>query len=362
VQRRAVQNTADAAALAAAQDLSPALSASCASDPACLATVRTSAVNDAAAYSAKNGGPSTLTQCGAASDANCYTWPYKNDNGRIEVRVKKTASTSLAASVGLGSLHDASARAVGSAHAITSPAGPLALFAYTHNGADLCGSPYGITVNGNPQTSIAAVLSNGSVTVNASGSVVYAGYSPPSRNCTKAGMLQGNAATWDHRGAVRDWPRTFNRSAICTGHDSNVQRNLDSPADGIYCSNVGIKLTGLGSGKIYHLTIVAPVINIPSNINHFTLFPDNADLDASNQDLALWQYGPGQDFTFDHNNSDVNGVIWIENGNLAYTGNSGTTGFYEAQNISIDGNSYVMHGSGPSGPDVIVDSKIGLAE
>jgi hypothetical protein len=319
-------------------------------------------VNDADAYSARNGGPSTLTQCLAASDTNCYTWPYQSDNGRIEIRVKKTISTSLTASVGIASLHDASARAVGSTHAILSPAMPLAIFAYTHNGADLCGSPYGITVNGNPQTSIDAVLSNGTVTMNSSGSVGYAGYGPPPRSCAKAGAKQGNVATWDHRAALQDWPRTFNRAAICAGHDSNVQRNLDNPADGIYCSNVGIKLTGLGGGNTYHLTLVAPAITIPSNVNHFTLAPDNVDLDASNKDLALWQYGAAQDFSFDHNNSDINGVIWIENGNLAYTGNSGTTGFYEAQNVSIDGNSYLMHGSGPSVPGVIVGSRVGLDE
>lgn len=102
-------------------------------------------------------------------------------------------------------------------------------------------------------------------------------------------------------------------------------RTLDSPSDGVYCSTVGFRLTGLGGGNTYHLTLVAPVVTIPNNVNHFTLAPANADLDAANKDLVLWQDGPGQDLFFDHNNSTVDGVIWVENGDLTYTGNSGTT-------------------------------------
>ena len=41
-------------------------------------------------------------------------------------------------------------------------------------------------------------------------------------------------------------------------------------------------------------------------------------------------------------------MIWVENGNLTYVGNSGGTGFYEAQSVAITGNSYLMHGSGPA--------------
>ena len=41
-------------------------------------------------------------------------------------------------------------------------------------------------------------------------------------------------------------------------------------------------------------------------------------------------------------------MIWVENGNLTYVGNSGATGFYEAQSVAITGNSYLMHGSGPA--------------
>jgi Flp pilus assembly protein TadG len=345
VERRAVQNAADAAALAAAADLRDAADPAC--DATCVAAVKAKASATAASYSARNGGPAALTECHAASDTNCFTWPYDSDNGRLEVRVRKTVP-GVFANV-LGSSFAVSARAVASAtpQIQTNPGVPIAIFAYTHNGADPCGDPNGITINGNPQTAIDAVLSNGTVTMNSSGTVGWIGYGPPVRDCPKTGTAQGNAPTWAKQAALNDWPRKYDRAAVCAGHDSNVARTLTDPADGIYCSTVGITARSLGGGKTYNVTLVAPTITIPNSSNHFTLAPYNLGLDAANQDLVIWQYGAGQDLSFDHNNSAVNGVIWIENGNLTYVGNSGATGFYEAQSVSITGNSYLMHGSGP---------------
>jgi hypothetical protein len=64
------------------------------------------------------------------------------------------------------------------------------------------------------------------------------------------------------------------------------------------------------------------------------------------------------------NNSAFDGVVWIENGSLTYDGNSGVTGFYEAQNIWIPGNSYTMTGTGPleGGSDQVVGATASLAE
>ena len=59
---------------------------------------------------------------------------------------------------------------------------PTAIFAYTHNGTDACAG-HGITINGNPQTSVDAVVSNGSVTMNAGGLLGFAAYGPPALNC-----------------------------------------------------------------------------------------------------------------------------------------------------------------------------------
>jgi hypothetical protein len=141
---------------------------------------------------------------------------------------------------------------------------------------------------------------------------------------------------------------------------------LNNPVDGVYCSSVRIDVTGLRRGD-NHLTLVAPVINIPNTLNNSILSSYLTDPSDPNRDLVLWQNGLNQNFVFDHNNPNVNGVIWIENGDLTFAGNRGTTGFYEAQNVTISGNSYVMHGSGPTvggtpGSTEVTGRTIGLDE
>jgi len=227
------------------------------------------------------------------------------------------------------------------------PGKTIAIFAYTHNGTDACSQP-GVTVNANPQTSVDAVVSNGPVKMTDKGVIGYAEYGPPALNCPLSITGTGTVTSSAKLSATKDWPRKFTRSAICAGHDSNAVVTLTNPSDGIYCSTVRIDVTALRGG-ISRLTLIAPIVNVPNTLNNFTLAtaPALADPADPNNDLVIWQYGAGQNFSFDHNNSGINGVVWIENGNLTYVGNSGTTGFYEAQHVIITGNSYVMHGSGP---------------
>src|SRR4051812_41591905 len=128
-QRRTIQNAADAASLAGAQEL-PAAGA-CSSTgppPTCQDRLRTTIE----AYSAKNGGPSTLDGganpghawlCSVPSDTNCYTNPYvrsgiPNDQ-LVEVRLSKAVPTFFTGAIGLGSLFTVRARAVTSANPLT---------------------------------------------------------------------------------------------------------------------------------------------------------------------------------------------------------------------------------------------------
>jgi hypothetical protein len=367
-QRRSIQNAADAATLAASQDL-PIDGTTCAgpdTDPTkCLYKVR----HDAEVYSAINGGTDVLSACASSASTNCYQTPYKGSSGLLEIRLRNLVSGVFTNVVGLGKTFSTSARAVGSAgprtqfvpgttststrmgttiagttststSTTTTPGNPTAIFAYTHNGTDACAG-HGITINGNPQTSVDAVVSNGTVTMNATGTLGYAAYGPPALNCPLT-RNAGTVTSSNRNTSVQGWPVTYNRASICAGHDSAAARTLDAPADGVYCStnSAGITLTGLGGGNMYNLTVIAPKITIDNTENHFTLAPFT-------QGLTLWQNGANVDLAFDHNNSGVNGTIWVENGDLTYNGNSGTTGFYEAQNITLNGNSYVMHGSGP---------------
>src|SRR6266545_2499256 len=59
-EQRMVQNAADAAALAASQDLEPALHDDC--DYACMSSVRTDVSDTVSSYSEDNGGASSLAQ------------------------------------------------------------------------------------------------------------------------------------------------------------------------------------------------------------------------------------------------------------------------------------------------------------
>src|SRR4051794_1172646 len=84
VKKRQTQNAADAAALAAAREVTPALG-SC--NPACMAAVQSSVAAVATDYSGANGwSGSALPECAQPTDTNCYTWPYKGSNGKVEVR------------------------------------------------------------------------------------------------------------------------------------------------------------------------------------------------------------------------------------------------------------------------------------
>src|ERR671937_413608 len=77
-QRRVMQNAADAAALAAAQDLAAA--EACHGLTACIDALRIQVVADLNTYAQKNGAQSLNggsgsdpAQCAASSDTNCYT-------------------------------------------------------------------------------------------------------------------------------------------------------------------------------------------------------------------------------------------------------------------------------------------------
>jgi Flp pilus assembly protein TadG len=118
VHRRSLQVAADAASLAAAQEIT---SDTC--DAACVNRVE----HAAGEYSDKNGGPSVtdpgdgsrmLPVCASASKTNCVAVPYVDKSGvtharQVEVRLTKTSAAFFTRAVGLKSLFDVSARAVG---------------------------------------------------------------------------------------------------------------------------------------------------------------------------------------------------------------------------------------------------------
>jgi hypothetical protein len=128
--------------------------------------------------------------------------------------------------------------------------------------------------------------------------------------------------------------------------------HLSNPTNGIYCSTTEIDLdVNNYTGKI---TLVAPVLKVTGN--HYTL--NGYYQNATGLPLTLWQGTSANDAntgplltlgvgTGGANNSAFNDVIWVSNGDLLYNGNSATTGFYEAWDVYVNGNSFVMTGNGP---------------
>jgi hypothetical protein len=117
-EKRRVQNAADAAALAAAQNVFGGVGGACPESAILISTVETAAE----CYSAVNGGSDALTPCVDPASTNCYSWPYKGNSEQVEVRLTIHMQGFLLDAIGLGHLLDeVSARAVAAATPLVSP-------------------------------------------------------------------------------------------------------------------------------------------------------------------------------------------------------------------------------------------------
>jgi putative Flp pilus-assembly TadE/G-like protein len=135
-EKRRTQNAADAAALAAAQNLFAGGGGPPSRCPAGGAPIPTGAAGvrkAAECYSDINDGSPTLQTCtdrdasgfpipGAPEDPNCYTWPYKGNSNLVEVKLTRSIDEFFLDAIGLGGLLDTvSARAVAGVTALASP-------------------------------------------------------------------------------------------------------------------------------------------------------------------------------------------------------------------------------------------------
>ena len=247
VDQRHLQNAADAAALAAAQQVP-----TCAT-PACLSnqvTLYSQTYNDA-----PNAG---LQVCGTNHETNCYQYPYQGAGcpvggctDQVLVKLSSCTPTFFGGVIGVNSicLSVSSVAQVGTSpitqeiphdgttvdphtdyftttgitvnHGTTTPftnttstvfpgttvgstvlttitntttTGSLnqALFAYTRDGTDACSASAGIVVSGNGNGNISGAVSNGDVTNTGNTSINVAQYldtnGPPPRHCTTSGL------------------------------------------------------------------------------------------------------------------------------------------------------------------------------
>jgi hypothetical protein len=254
VKKRALQNAADAAALAVVQS---APDATC--NPGCLTSFATD-------YSQKNGGPD-LHPCNDAdptkpTDTNCYRYPYIDKDGNVydghapgfpkeaEVRMTVDSPTIFARAIGLGSIFEVSARSV----AQTDPR--------------LGVSPVpGTTVAGqiSTQTTPGQVHTiTDMVTLNEGSGVAFA----MSRVCNSISYSGAGSGTWEQ--------------AIAAGFNGSAS------ALGVFATNGGVDFSGNAPKKMKQLAFdQARCMNAP---NHD---PDSPPSGTNQCTAKAWGTPPG---------------------------------------------------------------------
>jgi hypothetical protein len=250
-----------------------------------------------------------------------------------------------------------------------------ALFAYAHNGQDTCSSTAGIVIgggNGQGQGSgnISGAVSNGSISDTSNNTFIQeaqylAAAGSPQSSCAATGAKVVSSSSYS---TPRDWPLKWTMSQVCGPGPPTAPSTTTDPAPGyynrditldktytpgVYCSTGTI--TFGGTGTTFNVTAVADQLLIAKSTNNLKWCPyldstppycPTSASSPNGQNLVLWQTGT-QDLTFNSQNTEVDGVMWVTNANLVYAANSGGFGFWEAQNIFFTGNAYQMVGTGP---------------
>jgi hypothetical protein len=307
---RQEQDAADSAALAGSQDLP--------GNP-------TQAIADAQAYVAKNISGATAT----------VTTPYNGSSSEIKVTVTKTDPSFFGKVFGVNSdtlSASAAAQAQGSAN-------PTAIFAYD----DSCGSE-ALVFNGNAITVTGGAHSNGSFFQNSNssnfGTSSYGGPNGCSYVGNGNGATFGGASTPAVDANLEPWPVNFaTNKPACTYSASSFTWNSSNATipSGVYCASGQISLNG--SNLTGNVTFIASSFNLNGNGENFTPYANN---------LLIYQTGSN---TLDINGNDfvTLGYVFAPSSEVLLNGNSGTvSGFIEANQVTINGNSLTFKGTGPS--------------
>jgi Flp pilus assembly protein TadG len=329
--QRRLQQVAEAAALAAARALPSAGD----TGPAGTCTITPADPAGAAACDAVT---TNLTSTDLSNVNVIWTPNFRGNANEFEVAVSADNPDFFARVFGINST-TITQRAAATNAAVGGSQGLL----YAND--PVCGLTRGIyTVSpANSMHLTGAVESAGSVTLNSNGntSVQGATYGGPN-NCPYTGTVTFTGPNEPVQSpTAKTWPATWNSPLSCDF--VGVSFTLSSASlPGIYCASGNISVGNNTSGTF---TLQAQSFTFGQ---HLTLSPA-PDAPAANEEpslkLLLWQTGPG---AFDDgNNSSFSGGLWIPNATATVNGNSGITGFLEAQDIAISGNSFAATGTGP---------------
>jgi Flp pilus assembly protein TadG len=390
VEKRVVQNAADALALAASREL-PTDGTACAA--ACRSAIESATFGQK--FSIPNDGPASLHACGSSTDTNCYVTPYgtTNANRKVQVRLQRDVSTFFGGVVSyfsggsFSSFHPA-ARAAASLKTIAGSPGwdevihhegeGTALFAHSTS----CSThDYTLDVSGNDVNIEGILVSNGSVFIHDNTSSFgeldwrqtspgncaapaitgspEAGCVSPVPNPNEPCFVNGKVTYTN----VRPYPKTYDRSSIpcnftASVFDWNQNGTVGSPyviPAGVYCATSAIHLHGnIMMGRI---TLIAPLIDMSGQAHTFTPYyqdllayaygklnpgPGEVNCSAGAGHACLSYHGNGD--TFDHT------TFYVPDGNADLSGNSNANSvkaFFEAETITTHGNTWGWAGTGP---------------
>ena len=391
-QRRTLQQSADAAALAAAQDIKVP---SC--TPNCLQTL-------AVRYSTMNGGPGSLSRCASAGATNCWVYPYVSDSGvvdptKLEVRLRREVNTIFAGLLGASKV-GVNARAVASTAFATSVT-PGTTTVHTVTGTSTSYStstststvtttietssnvaafamstdPHALNISGGSAAKVfSSLVTNGCIDVSGlSNDVSKASYLALGRKGDKGCKWSGHESTFAPSDpsmyvgpfAPLPWPadpvsRMNSVLAACGG---NIRSSFDESAmraagPGTYCFSVALAFNGTPynwNGYTFLTTSTAnSAISVVSDGQVFTA-PAPAARNIAffvasglRQDGTCSQIGPS---FFSNHPVDITGQIYAPCGDVTLNaGNQIFSGFLEAQRIIISGGKdTTFQGTGPGG-------------
>lgn len=381
VHRRALQIAADAAALAASQDLLEPVEAR-------LVARKYVALNFGDVRTDGDGDRAALCADDADTDCMTITTPYNGDSSKIEVRLRQRVSTLMADVVGVSSV-DVSARAVASLGVITTdptvipgttttvttpprteqvPVGDSFIFAMDRGCAAAQGAGPNNTFEG-------TVWTNGTASFPAttSGTLLTFSNNPPS-NCPKNQVPpDGPLGTWGKvsQKPPRDWPvpppkitdargreipgdATAGRPAFvdgvpctygkdATGNTWTVTETLNLQP-GLYCSDGTIMLKGTAL-SLDKVGFVAPDINWQSKDSRFSGTPLVHEQYGG---LLLYAWGAGG-IKNTASNTGWYGSIHAPLGNAQVSGKGSDLlrGYVQANTVSITGSGGRFKGLGP---------------
>jgi Flp pilus assembly protein TadG len=318
--QRQAQSAADAAALAASQDLPTSTSA---------------AANDGTTYGLKNFPTATVN----------VTPDYNNNSSQVQVKV--TAQTPTFFGQLFGMTHaTVSATAVAGGNGSAAPA---AIFAYD----DSC-SGTGVLINGNSPTIDGSVISNGNLTLstNPNADLQTGTYGGPlgckfTNSSGKGGFQYGPTVN----AALQAFPTDYSQNLpACTTTSTtplvwSASGNKGSIPAGVYCAPE-IDITG---NNIYGgPTTDCPTCGVVFIAQKFVVSGNNDEFHAPGGNSNLLFYDTGTTpFEVSSNSIIIDGAIYAPSTTVQIDGNSAGTGFIEGNDVIINGNSFSITGAGP---------------